>query len=50
LVTNMDSMFSTALVFDQDISAWVVTLIPTLPTNFNTGGVLTPAYFPVWGV
>lgn len=50
LVSNMEYMFDGATVFDQDISTWVVTLIPTLPTNFNTGGVLTPAFFPVWGV
>jgi len=50
LVIDMDFMFNNATVFDQDISTWVVTLIPTLPTDFNTGGVLTPAYFPVWGV
>ena len=50
IVNDMDYMFYDATVFDQDISAWVVTVIPTLPTGFNTGGVLTPAYFPVWGV
>ncbi len=50
LVTTMDNMFENATVFDQDISTWVVTLIPTLPTDFNTGGVLTPAFYPVWGV
>jgi surface protein len=49
VVTDMEGMFNFALVFDQDISTWVVTLIPSEPTDFNTGGVLTPAYFPVWG-
>ncbi len=49
LVDNMDFMFNNASTFDQDISGWCVPLIPSLPTNFNDGGVLTPAYFPVWG-
>jgi len=48
-VTDMTSMFANATVFDQDISLWCVYQILTLPTGFNTGGTLTPAYFPVWG-
>lgn len=47
-VTTMQGMFESAPAFDQDISGWCVPLIPSLPSNFNTGGVLTPAYFPVW--
>jgi hypothetical protein len=48
-VTDMTSMFDNATVFDQDISLWCVYQILSLPSDFNTSGVLTPAYFPVWG-
>lgn len=49
ITTDMFYMFNNATIFDQDLSGWCVSSIPTLPTGFNTGGVLTPAYFPVWG-
>jgi len=49
-VTDMAFMFDNAVVFDQDISDWCVYLIPSEPSQFNGSGVLTPAYFPVWGV
>lgn len=48
-VTDMAFMFSNATVFDQDISLWCVYQILSEPSSFNTSGVLTPAYFPVWG-
>jgi len=48
-VTDMAFMFDNAVVFDQDISGWCVPLILSEPSQFNGSGVLTPAYFPVWG-
>ena len=54
-VTNMDRMFinfqATPGSFDQDISGWCVTLIPTKPTNFDTytPATWTTAEKPVWG-
>jgi surface protein len=54
-VTNMNSMFSQSFTsstsFDQDISGWCVSLIPTQPTNFALNGrsTWTSAEKPVWG-
>jgi surface protein len=48
-VTTMDSMFYLNTLFNQDLSGWCVTLIPSLPSNFATS---TPAWVlpkPVWG-
>ena len=48
-VTNMDGMFFLNTLFNQDLSGWCVTLIPSLPTSFATS---TPAWVlpkPVWG-
>jgi hypothetical protein len=45
----MDVMFWQATSFNQDLSGWCVSLIPTLPTNFATGSALDPANYPVWG-
>jgi hypothetical protein len=48
-VTNMSSMFQNATSFNQDLSGWCVSLIPSLPLNFNTN---TPAWVlpkPIWG-
>jgi surface protein len=48
-VTNMNNMFYLNTLFNQDLSGWCVTLIPSLPTGFDTS---TPAWVlpkPVWG-
>jgi surface protein len=48
-VTDMRFMFYTSTSFNQDLSHWCVTLIPLLPSGFNTG---TPSWVlpkPVWG-
>ena len=48
-VNDMDGMFINASVFNQDLSGWCVTLIPNVPSNFDTGSALTVANRPVWG-
>lgn len=48
-VTNMGSAFFTASSFNQDLTSWCVTNIPTEPSNFATGSALTPENKPVWG-
>ena len=49
-VTNMSNMFRGASVFNQDLSMWCVSNIPTMPTGFNTGApFLVGAKLPVWG-
>jgi surface protein len=50
-VTNMTAMFRGATSFDQDLSGWCVSLIPTKPTNFDqrTSANWTTAEKPVWG-
>jgi surface protein len=35
-VTDMVSLFSNALLFDQDISSWCVISIGTKPADFDT--------------
>jgi hypothetical protein len=48
-VTNMDFMFGNDTSFNQDLSGWCVTLIPTQPFSFATG---TPSWVlpkPIWG-
>ena len=47
----MTGMFSSASSFDQDISSWCVSLIPTKPTDFDTGTLVswTTAEKPNWG-
>jgi hypothetical protein len=47
----MIQMFYAATAFNQDLSGWCVTLIPTAPSDFATG---TTAWnktnrIPVWG-
>ena len=51
-VTNMTEMFNAAVPFDQDISNWCVQQIPSKPTDFDTGSLLSqsPAKQPKWGV
>jgi hypothetical protein len=46
-VTNMDFMFKGNFEFNQDLSNWCVSKIPTLPSFFSTGGWTLPK--PVWG-
>lgn len=47
----MAGMFLNASSFDQDISSWCVSLIPTKPTDFDTGTSVswTTAEKPNWG-
>lgn len=48
-VTNMDGMFNGATIFNDDLSGWCVTNIPSEPTNFSTGSALSAPNKPVWG-
>ena len=49
-VTNMNAMFSNASSFNQDLSKWCVSNIPTMPTDFNNcAPFLVGAKLPVWG-
>lgn len=48
-VTNMTAMFFNNTVFNQDLSMWCVTNIPTEPTNFDTGATNWSLPKPVWG-
>lgn len=48
-IANMNNMFENATSFNQDISTWCVYFIGSLPSDFNTGGILSAPYFPVWG-
>jgi hypothetical protein len=45
----MIAMFRNTTVFNQDLSGWCVTLIPTLPASFALSSALDPANYPVWG-
>jgi len=48
-VTDMEDMFLEAQAFNQDIGSWCVTLIPTLPSAFDTGATSWVLPRPVWG-
>lgn len=48
-VTTMDYMFNNASTFNQDLSPWCVTLIPSTPTNFDTGASVWTQPRPNWG-
>jgi surface protein len=50
-VTNMIRMFESNAVFDQNISGWCVSAIPTKPLSFdsNTNSNWITAEKPVWG-
>lgn len=50
--TSMKGMFASNAVYDQDISMWEVTHIPTKPTDFdvNTSAGWTTGEKPLWGV
>ena len=45
----MSKLFNRAGVFNQDLSGWCVTNIPTLPSNFDLGSALTVPNRPIWG-
>lgn len=47
--TIMDSMFEDASSFNQDLSSWCVELIPSEPTDFDTGATSWTLPRPNWG-
>jgi len=51
VVNGMNRMFENNSAFDQNISGWCVSNIPTRPTNFDTGtnASWTAGEKPVWG-
>ena len=48
-VTNMWGMFYNASAFNHDLSGWCVTLIPSEPTDFDTGASSWTLPRPIWG-
>ena len=50
-VTNMAAMFREASAFNQDLSRWCVTLIPSKPDLFDSraSGWILPDSRPIWG-
>jgi hypothetical protein len=44
----MDRMFDNAMTFNQDLSGWCVSNIPTAPFAFSSGSIWTLPK-PVWG-
>jgi hypothetical protein len=49
-VTNMWGMFYNASAFNQDLSNWCVSKIPTMPADFNSEApLLVGAKLPIWG-
>jgi surface protein len=46
-VTNMFYLFIFCDIYDEDLTGWCVTNIPSEPADFNFGGVMTNK--PVWG-
>ena len=45
----MTYMFQNATSFNQNLSHWCVTLIPSLPAGFDTGATSWALLRPVWG-
>jgi hypothetical protein len=45
----MTNMFNTATSFNQNLSPWCVTLIPSLPSGFDTGATSWVLSRPNWG-
>jgi hypothetical protein len=45
----MESMFNSALAFNQDLRTWCVTLLPTAPVSFSQNSPLSATFLPVWG-
>jgi hypothetical protein len=48
-VTEMGYMFDRASSFNQDLTQWCVSKIPSIPVDFSKESGLTPANHPVWG-
>jgi hypothetical protein len=48
-INNMNGMFYLNSSFNQDLSGWCVSLIPSLPSNFDTGTTSWVLPKPVWG-
>jgi surface protein len=48
-VTNMDGMFDYAVSFNQDLSNWCVSNIPSEPSEFSEGVTGWTQPKPVWG-
>jgi surface protein len=48
-ITGMTDMFRDATSFNQNLSDWCVSLIPSEPTNFDTGASSWILPKPVWG-
>lgn len=45
----MDQMFYGATSFNQDLSGWCVSNIPSLPNGFDTGATSWVLPKPIWG-
>jgi hypothetical protein len=45
----METMFSGATSFNQDLTQWCVSNISFIPTDFSTNSALTASNHPVWG-
>ena len=48
-VINMDGMFENNKTFNQDLSDWCVSKIPTKPLNFDLGASVWNRARPIWG-
>jgi surface protein len=48
-VTNMDSMFTNATLFSQDLSGWNVSKV-TACAGFADGSAMLPAYLPKFAI
>jgi len=48
-VTNMKEMFFGATSFNQDISSWCVTNLPSEPSQFSLDSPLSESNKPIWG-
>jgi prepilin-type N-terminal cleavage/methylation domain-containing protein len=47
--TNMRNMFNAASNFNQNLSGWCVSSIPTKPSGFDTGATAWTLPRPIWG-
>jgi hypothetical protein len=45
----MTAMFNNTTLFNQDLSSWCVTNIPSIPSAFDTGATSWVLPRPVWG-
>jgi surface protein len=48
-VTSMLRMFKDASAFNRNLSTWCVSLIPTKPTEFDSGATSWTLSKPIWG-